>query len=117
MDARCRGVCVGLSQRRQAGAVQPRALSDPVRDRLEGPWRGVGGDYTIVIGPHSCAKRGHTAGLPMLRTGVASFTRLWFGVRSPSTIAVSDDIDAPPEPLAALDEALLLPKPVAGWSF
>ncbi len=140
-------------------------LTDPLEDRLKGAWRGVAGDYTVVVGPESHASRGHTPGLPMMSAGVGSFTRLWFGVRPPSTIAVSDAIsrtasgtgpearpgaasdaasdaasgaasgtasdaasgtvsgrvlagvDAPAELLAALDDALLLPKPVPGWAF
>ncbi len=92
-------------------------LTDPLEERLSGPWQGVAGDYTITIGAPSNATHGHTDGLPTLSTGVGSFTRLWFGVMPPSAIAVSDRIDAPDELLAALDDALLLPKPVPGWSF
>ncbi len=93
------------------------ALTDPIEDRLDGAWQGIGGDYTITVGTNSCATRGHTDGLPTMRTGVGAFTRLWFGVRSPSAIAVSDDVDAPSGLLASLDEALLLPIPVPGWAF
>ncbi len=92
-------------------------LTDPLEKRLSGSWQGAAGDYTITIGAPSHATRGHTAGLPRLSAGVGSFTRLWFGVMPPSAIAVSDRIDAPDELLAALDDALLLPKPVPGWSF
>jgi len=92
-------------------------LTDPAESRLEGDWQGVGGDYTVEIGAESRASRGHAAGLPLMTTGVGAFTRLWFGVRSPTVLAVSDPIEAPPELLAALDEALRLPKPVSGWLF
>lgn len=92
-------------------------LTDPIEDRLDGDWRGVGGNYTIVVGSESRATRGHTEGLPTMTTGVGPFTRLWFGVRAPSTVAVSDEIEAPQELLTVLDEALLLPKPVAGVGF
>jgi len=93
------------------------ALTDPIENRLDGTWQGVGGDYTITVGADSRASRGHTDGLPIMRTGVGPFTRLWFGVRSPSVVAVSDEVDAPRELLVALDDALLLPKPVPGWAF
>lgn len=92
-------------------------LTDPLADRLSGDWRGVAGDYTITVGEQSEAVRGHTDGLPAMRTGVGAFTRLWFGVRPPSVIAVSDPVDAPVDLLARLDEALLLPRPVPGWNF
>jgi len=48
---------------------------------------------------------------------VGAFTRLWFGVRSPSVLAVSDRVEATPGLLDELDEAMRLPKPVAGWPF
>ncbi len=92
-------------------------LSDPLEEHLTGDWRGVAGDYTVVIGADSSATRGHTAGLPTLSTGVGPFSRLWLGVRPASVIAVSDRIDAPAELLAELDEAFLLPRPVPGWMF
>ena len=92
-------------------------LTEPAESRLTGGWPGVGGDYTIEIGSESRATRGHTAGLPMLTAGVGAFTRLWFGVRSPSVLAVSDHIEATPGLLAQLDQALLLPKPTSGWLF
>jgi len=92
-------------------------LTDPVESRLPGTWPGVGGEYTIAIGAESVAARGHTDGLPSMTTGVGPFTRLWFGVRSPSVLAVSDRIEASPGLMADLDEAMRLPKPVAGWLF
>ncbi len=92
-------------------------LTDPVESRLRGTWPGVGGDYTMEVGVESKATRGHTDGLPSMTTGVGPFTRLWFGVRSPSVLAVSDRIEASAGLMADLDEAMRLPKPVAGWLF
>jgi len=92
-------------------------LTDPAESRLDGAWPGVGGDYTIGIGAESRATRGHADGLPLMTAGVGAFSRLWFGVRSPSVLAVSDRIEAPPGLMADLDEAMRLPKPVAGWLF
>jgi len=92
-------------------------LTDPAESRLEGAWPGVGGDYTIEIGAKSRATRGHADGLPLMTAGAGAFSRLWFGVRSPSVLAVSDRIEAPPGLMADLDEAMRLPRPVAGWLF
>ena len=92
-------------------------LTDPVEPRLDGEWRGVGGDYTIVVGAESRATRGHSAGLPTLQSGVGAFTRLWFAVRPPSVLAVTDDVDGPAQLFAALDDALRLPTPIVGGWF
>lgn len=92
-------------------------LTDPLGERLDEGWQGVAGDYTITIADESVATPGHTAGLPTMATGVASFTRLWFGVAPATTLRISDPIDAPPDLFTALDDALLLPTPLAGWMF
>ena len=52
-----------------------------------------------------------------MSAGVASFTRLWFGVASATALRTTDPIEAPDELIASLDESLLLPDPVAGWMF
>ncbi|MEL7157573.1 MAG: GNAT family N-acetyltransferase, partial [Actinomycetota bacterium] len=44
-------------------------LTDPVARRLEGPWQGVAGDYTVTIGAPSGATVGHEDGLPLLTAG------------------------------------------------
>ena len=92
-------------------------LSDPLTDRLDEGWSGVAGDYTITVAAESSATEGHTDGLPTMTTGVAAFTRLWFCVAQATTLVTTDAVEAPPELLAALDEALLLPRPLPGWMF
>lgn len=92
-------------------------LTDPLADRLTDGWRGVAGDYTVTIAEESAATRGHTPGLPTMTTGVGPFTRLWFGVVSATALTVSDPVEAPAGLVAALDDALLLPRPLPGWQF
>ena len=92
-------------------------LDDPVAKRLAGSWRGVGGEYTVTIGDPSSAIPGHVDGLPHLEAGVGAFSRLWFGVRPPSVLAVTDELQAPLDLLAQLDHAMALPHPVLGWDF
>ena len=91
-------------------------LIDPVSGRSDG-WPGVAGHYTVTVADPSHATAGHTPGLPLLSTDVGSFSRLWFGVRSPSTLCATDPIDAPAELITSLDTALLLPEPHPGWEF
>ncbi len=96
-------------------------LTDPAERWLaDADWSGVAGDYTVTIGSESTAVPGHGPGLPLLRASVASFTRLWFGVARASTLVVSDGpdgLEAPPDLVARLDDAFLLPTPVPGWPF
>ncbi|MGV3759748.1 MAG: GNAT family N-acetyltransferase [Actinomycetota bacterium] len=99
---------------------EPVSFDLVLHDPLTGgdhPWPGLGGDHSITVGDPSSAVPGHRGGLPVLRAGIGAFSRLWFGVRPASGLAVTDDLDGPPELLAALDRALLLPPPVTGLAF
>ena len=94
-------------------------LSDPI-ERYLGPelaWRGVAGDYVVTLGAQSGAERGHDAALPTLTASVNAFTRLWLGVRPATGLAVSDDLQGPPELLEALDEIIRVPSPKPDWDF
>jgi len=95
------------------------ALSDPIAACLDGksPWRGVGGDYVVTLGPSSGAERGTDAALPTLTASVGAFTRLWLGVRPASGLAITDDLSAPPALLDQLDRVLRLPEPKPDWDF
>jgi hypothetical protein len=94
-------------------------LSDPIATALpeKAPWRGVGGDYVVTLGPASGAERGADAALPTLTASVGAFTRMWLGVLPASGLAVTDDLSGPPALLAQLDAALLLPAPKPDWDF
>ncbi|MFV2039682.1 MAG: GNAT family N-acetyltransferase [Acidimicrobiales bacterium] len=91
------------------------SLSDPLAERLEGPWRGVGGEYVVTVGPDSLVSTGHEDGLPGVVCDVGAFSRLWFGVAPASSLAVTDALSGTPELLTELDDALRLPPPVMGW--
>ena len=53
----------------------------------------------------------------MLRASIGALSRLWFGVRPATGLAVTDDLAGPPELLEALDRALVLPPPLPELSF
>ncbi len=105
-------------------------LTDPVSEYLpHGPWRGCGGDYWISVGSGSFAQPGHRDDLPTLHASVGAFSRLWFGVASASSLAITDGFRTA-EPverglldfgasnlLERLDEALCMPLPRLGWDF
>jgi hypothetical protein len=94
-------------------------LSDPIARFLpdDAPWRGVAGDYVVTLGPSSRADPGTDSSLPTLAASVGAFTRLWFGVRPATGLAVTDELSGPPELLDALDRALRLPDPQLDWDF
>lgn len=94
-------------------------LSDPITKYLpeDAPWRGVAGDYVVTLGRDSAAERGSDPALPSLATTVNTFTRLWIGVGPASGLAMTGELSAPPELLAALDRVLALPRPAPDWRF
>ena len=92
-------------------------LTDPIAGHMEEGcrWRGVAGDYVVTLGERSAARAGREPALPTLRASVGAFTRIWLGVRSPSVLARTDDLDAERGLLNDLDRVLRLPQPhIAG---
>ncbi len=94
-------------------------LTDPVADILDqgSNWRGLSGDYIIALGSESSATNGKEASLPALRASVNAFSRMWFGVRPASSLAITDKLQADDQLLRSLDESLRLPRPHLGWDF
>ena len=94
-------------------------LSDPIETLLpeDAPWRGVGGDWIVTLGPASSAARGARADLPTMEASVNAFSRLWLGVRPASGLAVTDRLAAPKELLDELDRVVVLPVPYPDWDF
>lgn len=92
-------------------------LTDPLEELLDGPWRGVAGEFILELGSTSRAVPGHEDGLPTLTAGVGAFSRLWMGIRPATSLAVTDDLAGPDELLAALDEVFLAPTPRPGIYF
>lgn len=94
-------------------------LQDPIDRFLEddAPWRGISGSYSVTLGQESRAEKGHLIGLPVLEASVGAFTRMWFGVRPASGLAVTDSLAGPEELLNRLDNLLRLPQPRIDWEY
>jgi hypothetical protein len=94
-------------------------LEDPISRFLDADerWSGIAGEYVVTLGEESSARRGTEAGLPTLRATVNAFTRLWLGVRPASGLAITDQLDGPPDLLARLDRLLRLPVPCPDWDY
>ncbi len=94
-------------------------VTDPIEKYLDTTerWRGVAGDHTITLGAESKAGRGCTSGLPVLEASVGAFTRMWFGVRPTSGLAVTDEIAGSASLLADLDNVIRVPVPSNDWEY
>ncbi len=94
-------------------------LTDPIEPLVDddSPWRGVGGEYVVTLGPESEVSAGSEPGLPTLTAGVGAFTRMWLGVRPASGLAVTDELVGSPDLLSSLDRLLRLPTPKPDWDF
>ena len=92
-------------------------LQDPLATLVDGPWKGAGGDYVVEVGTESTAEKGSSQNLPRLEASVGAFSRLWFGVRDATSLAVTDRLSGPPELLSLLNEAFSLPSPTVGQFF
>lgn len=95
------------------------SLSDPVTDSLDDGvnWQGIGGEYIVELGKESHAEAGTSKSLPSLAASVNAFSRMWFGIRSASSLSVTDNLQGPEELLKSLDESLRLPPAHLGWDF
>lgn len=93
-------------------------LSDPLgRYLLDHNWRGCEGVYRVQLGAQSSATLGRERHWPTVRASVNAFTRLWLGIRPASGLAVTDDLEASPSLLKALDDIFRLPRPLPGWAY
>ena len=94
-------------------------LIDPIERYLpaEARWRGIGGEWTVRLGPESRVERGLDGSLPVLEASVGAFTRLWLGVRPASSLAITDRLAGSPALIDALDDAIRLPPPQVEWMF
>lgn len=111
------GACVGAVVHDGAPLSFNLALSDPIERYLpdDAPWRGVAGQYVVHLGEASSVVRDTDHALPTLQASIGAFTRMWFGVRPASGLMLTDELDGPPELIAALDKAFSLPEPQFDW--
>ena len=96
------------------GAAEPGA--EPGADRAAQPAAAEtgadpGADRAAQPGAEPGAALGMDPSLPTLRASVSAFSRMWYGVRPATGLAVTDDLSGPADLLAQLDAAFLLPPP------
>lgn len=94
-------------------------LHDPVQEFLDDGhnWRGISGKYIVQLGEESRAEQGEDGALPTLEASVNAFSRMWFGIRPASSLAITDRLAAEPALLQALDRTVRLPRPHLGLDF
>ena len=111
--------CLALTHLRGGEVRFNLKITDPIERFLdaEAPWRGVAGDYVVVLGPSSGAEPGTDSILPTLVASVGAFTRMWLGVRPATGLSMTDELSGPQELFEGLDWVLRLPDPKPDWDF
>ena len=71
----------------------------------------------ITLGEESTAVTGSKSKLPTLSASVDAFTRLWFGVRGASSLAITDNLAGPPSLPNALERKIVPPAMHTDWDF
>ncbi len=94
-------------------------LRDPITNHLhrDASWRGTAGEYIVTLGDPCGATLGSRPELPTLTADINSFSRLWLGVRPATGLAITANLEGPPELLKRLDRAFRTAKPLADWVF
>jgi predicted acetyltransferase len=95
-------------------------LTDPIESILKNEkvnWKGVTGNYTVTLGNISKLEPMKSKKLPRVKASIGAFSRWWFGVASASSLATSDELEAPSTLLKQLDQSLCLPRPYFDWDF
>ncbi|HKL11967.1 MAG TPA: GNAT family N-acetyltransferase [Halanaerobiales bacterium] len=95
-------------------------LKDPIEKYLDKNffWQGLSGEYTIRFGENSNIKKGLKANLPVLKTDINTFTRMWIGAVRPALLPYTNYFEAPQELINKLDNLFVtLPTPKIDWDF
>ena len=94
-------------------------LTDPIEKYIDNKfsWKGISGNYIIHLGKKSFAEKGFNKKLPVLKTSVGAFTRMWLGILPATALSFSDEFATSEKLLKFLDKAFLLPVPKTNWSF
>lgn len=110
-------LCVGARSYAGPPVRFVATLTDPIGDLVDDGWPGLTGSYVVTVGEESTVEPGTAAGLPELTASINAFSRMWWGVRPASSLAVTDRLAGPAALLADLDRALLMPGPHPGIYF
>ena len=94
-------------------------LTDPIENFLSenNIWNGVGGEYIVKLGKHSTIDEGRDNDLQTMEASIGAFSRLWMGVRTATSLSVSDDLYAPENLLRQFDDYYRLLAPNYDWEF
>ena len=90
-------------------------LTDPLADHIAGD--ALTGQHRVTMDGQSFVEPGTDPDLPTLTASVNALSRMWFGVRPASSLALTDHLGGPVELLTQLDEAFRLPAPHPGIQF
>ena len=95
-------------------------LKDPIEKYLvdeDVKWKGISGNYIVELGENSSAVDGNDAKLETMEASVGAFSRMWLGVKSATSLSLTDDLKASEELIKTLDKVLCLPLPYPNHPF
>lgn len=105
--------CMRVLRGRRAGTVRV-SVTDPLSAH---GFDAVAGDWTIGIDEDGASATRGFDGEASLACSVNTLTRLWLGVRRPSTVLATDGVVVADDTASALDAAVILPRPDVGHDF
>lgn len=94
-------------------------LSDPINDFLETSEKRneCQGDFTINIGKMSSIEKGLEKNLPMVKSSINAFSRLWIGILPAETIGLVEEIEIDEELKEKLTKAFYNPDVRSNWDY
>ena len=94
-------------------------LEDPIEKYLdsEESFKGCAGDYCVELGEKSTAVPGQNSEWPSLSCTINTFTRLWSGARSASSLLATDGLKADPDLVKGLDQLIRFQELKTDWDF
>jgi len=111
--------CMAALSLPRADAKFNLRLRDPIEGHLPGdaPWKGCAGDWIVSLGERCGAEAGRDEALPTLEASINAFTRMWIGVRSAQSLAITDDLSGSDALLDTLSAQWTLPEPATDWDY
>lgn len=95
------------------------SLTDPIERYLspDEAFKGCAGDYCIDLGKSSSIDDKHQSSLPLLSCSINTFTRMWSGARSASSLVATDGLKADSDLVGRLDRLIRFPELKTDWDF
>jgi len=111
--------CVSAAKFEGSGVKFNLHLDDPITKYLESEdsFKGCAGDFSVELGQKSSVNDIQDSNLPSLSCSINTFTRLWSGARSASSLVATDGMQADPGLVEKLDRLIRFQELKTDWDF